>query len=254
MGNRVLMPFDTMEKITRRPESPAQLVAKWLDFSSSALKAFELFIMSRNNKNPIFYTSFELIEQSDLPEDALEEIIGDGQVLKSSFPDKNKDQTYALRSILLHPQIKYVNGDMFADLYIEQFDESDDEYFRTLSHQQMTNRGVLTMLLWDYVNSTLKKECHRIKKLMPTPEISESANKANKTWYSRAITIKDITVQYVYEPHPTRKYKRHCEAWGVRGHYRHYKNGKVVYIAPHMKGAGKIKTTTYVIKASEDFS
>lgn len=27
-----------------------------------------------------------------------------------------------------------------------------------------------------------------------------------------------------------------CEAWGVRGHYRRYKNGKVVYIKPYVKG------------------
>jgi len=27
-----------------------------------------------------------------------------------------------------------------------------------------------------------------------------------------------------------------CPAWGVRGHYRHYKNGKVVFISPYTKG------------------
>lgn len=41
------------------------------------------------------------------------------------------------------------------------------------------------------------------------------------------------------------KYTRHCEAWGVRGHYRHYKNGKVVFIKPYTKGKGKIKDTIY---------
>ena len=30
-----------------------------------------------------------------------------------------------------------------------------------------------------------------------------------------------------------------CPAWGVRGHYRHYKSGKVVYIQPHVKGKNK---------------
>ena len=29
---------------------------------------------------------------------------------------------------------------------------------------------------------------------------------------------------------------RHCDAWGVHGHYRHYKSGSVVYIAPYVKG------------------
>ena len=40
---------------------------------------------------------------------------------------------------------------------------------------------------------------------------------------------------------------RHCEAWEVVGHYRHYKNGRVVYIAPYYKGKNKnaVKGKTY---------
>lgn len=40
----------------------------------------------------------------------------------------------------------------------------------------------------------------------------------------------------------TREYKdyvRHCPAWGVRGHYRHMKSGKIVYVKPHVKGQRK---------------
>lgn len=40
---------------------------------------------------------------------------------------------------------------------------------------------------------------------------------------------------------------RHCEAWGVRGHYRHYKNGNVVYIAPYIKGKGRLKKKEYLV-------
>lgn len=45
-----------------------------------------------------------------------------------------------------------------------------------------------------------------------------------------------------------RKYERHinhsrhnmtCEHWEVKGHFRHYKNGKVVYIKPFSKGKNK---------------
>lgn len=31
----------------------------------------------------------------------------------------------------------------------------------------------------------------------------------------------------------------HCPAWGVRGHYRHYKTGKVSYVKPYVKGKHK---------------
>jgi hypothetical protein len=36
----------------------------------------------------------------------------------------------------------------------------------------------------------------------------------------------------------------HCPAWEVRGHYRHYKNGKVTYVKPHVKG--KLRDTLVV--------
>lgn len=42
---------------------------------------------------------------------------------------------------------------------------------------------------------------------------------------------------------------RHCEAWEVVGHYRHYKNGRVVYIAPYCKGKNKnaVRGKTYKV-------
>lgn len=31
----------------------------------------------------------------------------------------------------------------------------------------------------------------------------------------------------------------HCPAWGVRGHYRHYKSGLISYVKPYVKGKNK---------------
>lgn len=39
----------------------------------------------------------------------------------------------------------------------------------------------------------------------------------------------------------SRKIVRVAECWSVRGHYRHYKSGKVVYIKPFEKGTNKGK-------------
>lgn len=36
---------------------------------------------------------------------------------------------------------------------------------------------------------------------------------------------------------PQAERTRHCDAWGVRGHWREYKSGRRVYIAPYAKGA-----------------
>ena len=35
---------------------------------------------------------------------------------------------------------------------------------------------------------------------------------------------------------PSGEFIRHCPAWGVRGHYRHYKDGRCVYVRPCVKG------------------
>ena len=39
--------------------------------------------------------------------------------------------------------------------------------------------------------------------------------------------------------------QRLTEAWCVRGHCRHYKTGKTVYVKPYMKGHGKTVPKEY---------
>ena len=63
----------------------------------------------------------------------------------------------------------------------------------------------------------------------------------------------DIDVDAFIADHPPRKHDEtsndavkiwHCPAWEVRGHYRHYKNGKVSYVKQHVKG--KLRDTLVV--------
>ena len=42
-------------------------------------------------------------------------------------------------------------------------------------------------------------------------------------------------------PQPKRKYEKHTDSWGVRGHYRHYKSGKTVWVRPFVKGSPENK-------------
>ena len=45
------------------------------------------------------------------------------------------------------------------------------------------------------------------------------------------------------------KRRMSLSCWGVRGHFRHYKNGKVVYIKPYTKGKGsKTERKEYTVK------
>lgn len=42
-----------------------------------------------------------------------------------------------------------------------------------------------------------------------------------------------------------------CSAWGVSGHWRHYKNGKVVWVRPYVKGKDRHKPEAYIPKTYE---
>lgn len=39
----------------------------------------------------------------------------------------------------------------------------------------------------------------------------------------------------------TKPYERHIDSWEVRGHYRHYKSGKIVFIKSYVKGNKEVK-------------
>jgi hypothetical protein len=59
--------------------------------------------------------------------------------------------------------------------------------------------------------------------------------------------IKVNTVKYTFDlsKEDKREYTRKTESWNVRGHYRHYKNGKKVWIKPTVKGTGETSGNTY---------
>lgn len=46
-----------------------------------------------------------------------------------------------------------------------------------------------------------------------------------------------------------KKRERHTEAWRVRGHYRRYKSGKVVWVRPYIKGdKSKLQPSEYKVR------
>ena len=62
-------------------------------------------------------------------------------------------------------------------------------------------------------------------------------------------------ITYVYQKKPSlsREIVRRCEAWTVRGHYRHLKSGKIVYVRPHKKGKGRLKNTEYTVAINSSY-
>jgi hypothetical protein len=52
----------------------------------------------------------------------------------------------------------------------------------------------------------------------------------------RMLTVRRYTIGSEVLGELPRKYERHTDSWGVRGHYRTYKSGKTVWVRPYVKG------------------
>lgn len=52
----------------------------------------------------------------------------------------------------------------------------------------------------------------------------------------RMLTVRKYTIGNEVLSELPRKYERHTDSWGVRGHYRTYKSGKTVWVRPYTKG------------------
>ncbi len=96
-----------------------------------------------------------------------------------------------------------------------------------------------------YIMNTPREKILKQKK---SNKVKESDNVENKKKQSEEnkIYLLDEIVDYVNENGLTIQssgtHKIQCPCWSVRGHYRHYKNGNVVFIKSHEKGKEKGKT------------
>ncbi|GEQ22759.1 hypothetical protein [Clostridium butyricum] len=73
---------------------------------------------------------------------------------------------------------------------------------------------------------------------------NSNSSKKGKTVLT-VITNKNVV--YKIAKNSNRKFSRLTFSWGVAGHYRHYKNGKVIFIKPYVKGTGKRNIKKYKI-------
>lgn len=209
---------------------------QYIDLEKLTFHDAEVYI---NNKQSIIY---KLV---DAPKEIDPECVADKKALLLRIPTEREGK---LRDagILLKPQ--YRNGKFELLRYPCRLTTGDD--FWDSTKDEFICMFSLTLHATKIIRKielVTKSRIQVIEKERPTPQQVEEANKTGNKYISRPITIKNITIRYVYEPHPTRKINYTCEAWNVRGHYRHYKTGKIIYVKPYIKGSGKVKNTTYII-------
>lgn len=100
---------------------------------------------------------------------------------------------------------------------------------------------------------TSKKVIRMISEAQELPEEKEKSSKPKKKYPQAPIFLSSgISFVIQHENSLPREFQRHCEAWMVRGHYRHYKSGKTIFIAPYKKGAGRLKDTDYSVQKGKN--
>jgi len=257
--NIIEIPYETIQKVIYRKPDVSKMITL-VGLSQLSVPEFHVTATSQKGYINLIDFQFKLVDYEDLPTGIMPDYVPPGKIIKFinhyekkdpninlyAAQDENKiiEETFESLGLYIHPQIIYRDGKRMFDLYTKPI-EGYEERTGRFSKEQIIRRSIIAMNILHFVESKLKKERHIIKRIMPTPEQINQAEKSGKPYVSQAIVIKDISIRYVYEPHETKKYKRHCEAWGVRGHYRHYKSGKIVYVRPHTKGSGRKKTTVY---------
>lgn len=91
------------------------------------------------------------------------------------------------------------------------------------------------------------------------PEVMKSADeeitftqtvKEKGRYKNKHITklVRSIYIDFDELDKPHKEREITCPCWGVAGHYRHYKSGKVVYIAPFKKGKKRDDPEAYTPK------
>lgn len=126
------------------------------------------------------------------------------------------------------------NQDNGLSVYCNSFDKKYTEIGYSIAEIVLR-----TML---YIMNTPRERTERTKstKIPNTQKAESKANRENK------IYLLDEIVDYVNENGLTiaKSVSRTitCPCWSVRGHYRRYKNGNVVFVKSYEKGKGKGKT------------
>jgi hypothetical protein len=102
-----------------------------------------------------------------------------------------------------------------------------------------------SMLYVEYVRQNPKVIEVRKERQVVRKKPKGGKGKNRKVYLSK--TIYKVTYDEMVKRPEIKTYERHTEAWTVSGHPRHYKNGKVIYIKPYVKGNGEKITKTYVV-------
>lgn len=190
-----------------------------------------------SGKRPILYQIME-----DVPEEAS----ATGKGVRFMVPVKaSQDKSFrGYMDILVCFSIRNVEGQACVDFYTELLNEDDlKEYTKdSPTDDWITHVGFQAFSIFDYVQRKAMKEKHKVVKTRRRAE-SKAPAAAGEPRQTPIRISSECSYTYVYEEKTEAFRHMSCPVWSVRGHYRHYKSGRTVYIAPYQKGKDREKRT-----------
>ncbi len=165
--------------------------------------------------------------------------------------DKSADKMVYLRLFTVNGRIAklefvaylwVVGNTLHYSMGYPDCENADDESAEILTIQYFAAFAMIQfIMLYGAEKITYRKEYRKKLKTAKT-----SCLAAPYTWPGKVRVLEiHITADEVRE-RIRRKVAVHiwqCPAWGVRGHFRHYKTGKISYVKPYVKGKNKAAYT-----------
>lgn len=139
--------------------------------------------------------------------------------------------------------VKYKYSDELASKNeCKCFDYNKDVYKKLDKADDFQIGAELLLILW-YCRYIMTAKRERIKRLK-LPSVEQEGEKAEtelRKHLDKKYFLLEEIIEYVNEKGEKVSLNKTgrtmmCDCWSVRGHYRHYKNGKTVFIKSYLKG------------------
>lgn len=165
---------------------------------------------------------------------------------------QNEDDTYKVYVKKIYEYENHTHNKKILEFEIKDY---LDNLMEALYTMKKTGKSAVEMMGTDFLDNTWASDVLPVMCFMQYV-VYEAMNKkvveveATKKKYkpiaereyrpktNQVYKLVDVVYKYTrHINHSVRHMK--CEYWEVKGHFRHYKNGKVTYVKPYTKGKGK---------------
>lgn len=158
---------------------------------------------------------------------------------KEPFFSNSYMQILEKRKFVDDEVINYLKKENLLNSISKNFQLAIDSFF-------IAQKIILHLLLNANNYDVQPKRATASRTLKDDSNVKKEASSNEILTSQKIIDLKNIqvSIKNKNDLHQIRQYRRKCKSWNVRGHFRHYKSGKVVFVQAHQKGSEKNTNTT----------